>query len=110
MKNPYEIVQSRYITEKAKVLEGLKDRESNRSLRACRSPKYVFLVHPGANKIEIARAVEEIYGRDKVKVVAVNTVRIHPKRRSVRGRVGMKPGFKKAIVTLREGDQIGDKV
>ncbi len=106
MKNPYDIIKARYVTEKAKVLEQLQFSESNRSLRKCTSPKYVFIVDNSANKQEIGLAVEQIYAKQKVKVVAVNTVTTKPKRRRVRGREGFKPGFKKAIVTLKSGDTI----
>jgi large subunit ribosomal protein L23 len=112
MKNstPYDIIQSRYVTEKAKVLEGLRSKNSNPSLRKCESPKYVFLVDKRANKQEIAKAVEEIYAERKIKVVAVNTIQVKPKERTVRGRRGMTAGFKKAIVTLAVGNTIEDKV
>lgn len=64
----------------------------------------VFIVHPEANKIEIQRAVEEAF---KVKVEAVNVIRRQPQARRRMGRVtGKAPGFKKAYVTLAEGDKI----
>lgn len=106
-KNPYAIVKHRHVTEKATVLGSLKDAESNRSVRRCQSPKAVFIVDPSANKHEIAEAVEQIY--PGVKVQAVNTITTKPKKRRVRGRLGMKKGFKKAIVTLTPGDKIGDE-
>ena len=56
-KNPYEVVKHQHITEKAVMLEGLKDANSNPSLTRCQSPKYVFIVDPRANKNEIAAAV-----------------------------------------------------
>lgn len=109
-KTPYDIIKSRYVTEKARVLEGLKDNKNNACVRKCDSPKYVFLVDKRANKREIATAVEEIYAERNIKVVAVNTITMKPKRRTVRGRSGMKPGLKKAIVTLESGDIIEEKV
>ncbi len=109
-KSPYDIVKSRYLTEKARVLEELKNNSSNPSVAKCVSPKYVFLVDKKANKQEIAEAVEEIYASKSIKVVAVNTVTIKPKPRRVRGRFGVKSGFKKAIVTLQPGDLIETKV
>lgn len=69
----------------------------------------MFLVDPKANKIEIAQAIEEIYSEKKIKVVAVNTIRVKPKQRRVRGNVGYTSGFKKAIVTLEEGDSLDDQ-
>lgn len=108
-KSPYDVVKSRYITEKARVLEQLQFNTSNRSVQKCSSPKYVFLVDKRANKQEIAKAVEEIYADKKIKVVAVNTVQMKPKVRRVRGREGLQAGFKKAIVTLQAGDSIEEK-
>lgn len=69
--------------------------------------KYGFFVDTRANKIEIAKAVSK---RFEVTVVAVNTVKYKGKRKSMftkRGKLeGKKPAFKKAIVTLKEGDTI----
>lgn len=66
--------------------------------------KYVFKVHPKANKFQIKSAVESYYG---VGVTKVNIIKIHPKKR-IHGRtVGWKQGFKKAVVTLQQGDTIG---
>jgi large subunit ribosomal protein L23 len=109
MNNPYEIIKSRRLTEKSRVLENLQNANSNPSLAKCKSPKVVFNVHPDANKTEIASAVEKIYADKKVKVVAVNTVTVKPKARRVRGFSGMKPAFKKAIVTFRDGDVIDEQ-
>ena len=109
-RNPYNVIKSRYVTEKARVLEGLHSNSSNPCVKKCTTPKYVFLVDKYATKQEIARAVEEIYSEKNIKVVGVNTINIHPKARTVRGRRGMKPGFRKAIVTLQAGDVIEDKV
>lgn len=108
-KHAYSIIKSRYMTEKSAMLQNLKDASSNKSVRKCTSPKYVFLVDVKANKIEIARAVEEIYSEKKVKVIAVNTIRVKPKQRRVRGNVGYTNAFKKAIVTLEEGDNLDDQ-
>lgn len=110
MKNPYEIIKSRRVTEKSRVLENLVNAKSNISLARCQSPKAVFDVHPGANKTEIADAVEEIYKDKKVKVVKVNTVTVGPKKRRVRGFAGVASGYKKAVVTFRAGDTIETQV
>jgi large subunit ribosomal protein L23 len=109
MKSPYEIIKSRYVTEKSRVLEGLKDNSSNPCVKKCVDPKYVFLVDKNASKHEIARAVEEIYSDKKVRVTRVNTINTKPKERTVRGRRGMKSAFKKAIVTLEPGQLIEEK-
>lgn len=105
-KSPYDIIINKRVTEKTTVLQNLKTAESNISLKRCKSPKYVFVVDPTANKKEIAQAVEEIYRDKNIKVVAVNTINVKPKARRVRGRMGMKAGFKKAVVTLQEGDAL----
>lgn len=105
-RNPYEIIKHQHVTEKSAMLEGLKDAKSNRSLAKCESPKYVFIVDPSANKSEIAAAVEEIYSDRKVKVVNVNTINVKGKTRRVRGRLGIRKSFKKAIVTLENGDSL----
>ncbi|MCH9630506.1 MAG: 50S ribosomal protein L23 [Chlamydiia bacterium] len=109
-KSPYKVIKSRYITEKSGMLQGLKNSESNPCVKKCNKPKYVFLVDNLANKVEIAKAIEQIYQEKKVKVKSVNTVRIKPKKKRVRGRVGFKSGFKKAIVTLEPGDELDDQV
>lgn len=65
--------------------------------------KYAFEVAINVNKIEIRQAVEQIFG---VTVLKVNTMRVHGKVKR-RGRSeGRRPDWKKAIVTLKEGDTI----
>ncbi len=107
-RNPYCIIKSRYVTEKATVLGQLQSSASNACTAKCTTPKAVFLVDKRANKQEIARAIEEIYSGRNVKVTAVNTINVKQKKRRVRGRLGMKAGFKKAIVSFEAGDQIDD--
>jgi len=109
-KSPYEIIKSRYITEKANVLSGLKDSESSKSLKKFDKPKYVFLVNPKANKKEIQWAIEKIYEKKKIKVLSVNTINVHPKVKRVRGRLGKTNHLKKAIVTLDAADSLDDQV
>lgn len=109
-KNPFDVVISRHITEKASVLGQLQFNNSNPCVKKCDAPKYVFVVNKRANKQEIAQAIEEIYSDRGVKVVSVNTISVKPKARRLRGRPGVKPGFKKAIVTLKSGNSIEDKV
>lgn len=71
--------------------------------QAAQLNKYVFKVATKASKEDIRKAVETIY---KVTVISVNTINIHRKRR-IRGKyVGWKAGYKKALVTLKEGDRI----
>lgn len=105
-KSPYDVIKSRYITEKAQVLGNLHQNQSNACVKKCTTPKYVFLVDKKANKAEIAQAIETIYAESKVKVLAVNTINGKRKEKRVRGRVGFTPAYKKAIVTLEAGDLI----
>jgi len=69
--------------------------------------RYGFLVERSANKIQIKKAVEELYG---VNVVAVNTLVVAPKVKSRYTKSGVISGksrlCKKAIVTLQEGESI----
>ena len=65
--------------------------------------KYLFRVAPDANKIQIKQAVEGVYN---VKVVSVNTLKVHGKWKRLRYKSGMTSDWKKAIVTLKEGDKI----
>lgn len=109
-RTPYDIVKSRYVTEKSRVLEMLKDSESNRSLKRCDKPKYAFLVADKATKPEIASAVEQIYAAKGIRVKSVNTINTKPKAKRVRGRKGKKPGFKKAIVTLAPGNLLEETI
>lgn len=66
--------------------------------------QYLFNVATGANKIEIKQAVEEMF---KVKVDKVNTMnRLGKLKRDRRGKYGRRASFKRAVVTLKEGDKI----
>lgn len=109
MKNPYEIVKCRRVTEKSRVLENLQHSNSNRCVSRCKTPKIVFEVDHGANKAEIKHAIEQIYAEKKIKVVSVNTISVPSKWRRVRGFVGKTARLKKAVVTLRPGDAIDEK-
>lgn len=107
MKDPYAIIKSRHITEKATILESLHTAEGNKSLKRCEAPKYLFVVDIKANKREIATAVETIYKEQKVRVTKVNTIVMKPKaKRRGKGRPGSTAAFKKAIVTMESGDSI----
>jgi large subunit ribosomal protein L23 len=87
--HPNEVLLAPVVSEKSYSLIG--DR------------KYSFRVHPDAHKTQIRQAVEELFG---VKVQHVNVVqmRAKPKRRGMFR--GQRPGWKKAIVQLREGEAI----
>ena len=89
-----EVLVSPVITEKV-----------NRQME--RSGRYTFVVGKQANKLEIKKAVEEFYG---VKVAEVNTLVVPSKNKSRFTKAGLlsgrKPSYKKAIVTLAEGETI----
>lgn len=65
--------------------------------------KYVFEVAPKANKYEIKAAIESLFN---VKVTKVNTMNPPRQKRRVGRFIGFKPHYKKAIVTLAEGDSL----
>ena len=65
--------------------------------------KYVFEVAKAANKIEIAKAVAEIFN---VKVVSVNTVNVAGKVKRIGRKTGRRPDYKKVIVKLAPGETI----
>ncbi len=65
--------------------------------------KYTFDVETSANKVQIKKAVEEIFG---VKVEKVTTMNIPPKKRRVGKHEGYRPARKKAIVKVAEGQKI----
>jgi large subunit ribosomal protein L23 len=89
VKTPGQVIQRPLVSEK--------------SYGAMATGKYVFRVRRDANKQDIAQAVTEAF---KVDVVSVNTMHMHGKERR-RGRVrGFQPDWKKAIVTLKEGQKI----
>ena len=85
----YDVVKVMVRSEKGSALE--KER------------KYLFRVATAATKVDVKRAVEEIY---KVKVDSVNTLNVPGKLKRVRARVGYTTGWKKAIVSLKEGQKI----
>lgn len=65
--------------------------------------KYTFEVLPDANKIDIRHAIEEVF---KVKVADVHTINIHSKPKRLGRYLGRTRSWKKAIVTLRQGERI----
>jgi len=85
----YDVILSPVITEKATKLT-----EAN---------QVVFRVALDATKPKIAKAVEDLF---KVKVKAVNTVRVKGKKKLFRGQKFKRSDIKKAVVTLQEGYQI----
>jgi large subunit ribosomal protein L23 len=89
MKSNYDIIKALIRTEKSTIAEPL--------------GKYLFLADTTSNKTEIKQAVEQIY---KVKVKSVNTCISRGKMKRVRYQVGKTPDFKKAVVTLKQGQKI----
>ena len=65
--------------------------------------KYTFEVAPQATKLQIKEAVEKAFD---VRVVKVNTMNVHGKTKRLGARVFKTSGWKKAIVTLKQGDRI----
>ena len=85
----YEILRRPSITEK------------NTTMQA--QGKYVYEVAPGANKYHIRQAVETAF---KVGVIDVNVMNVAGATKRQGKRVSTTPGWKKAVVTLKEGDKI----
>jgi len=83
---------------------------SEKSIDESTRGKYTFAVHHDANKIQIKAAIEELYKKEAVTVVAVNvsTTKAKEKRRGTRrGRiVGHTTAWRKAVVTLAPGQKI----
>jgi len=90
MSGPLEIIRAPLVSEKGTLL-------------AESANQVLFKVRPEANKIEVKKAVETLF---KVKVVKVRMARYLGKIRRVGRNMGRRPGWKKAYVTLREGDKI----
>lgn len=88
MKNIYSVLQGPCLTEKAALLQ-----EEDGTV--------VFKVHPKANKIEVKNAVELMFN---VKVKGVKTVSMRGKKKRVGKTVGFTNDWKKAYVTLSEGE------
>ena len=65
--------------------------------------KYSFEVHLSANKIQVRKAIEEIF---KVKVTGVHIMNIHPKPKRMGAFIGKSRSWKKAIVSLAPGERI----
>ena len=84
------------------ILEPVLSEKSN-ALRD--TGKYVFKVDPRANKIEICRAIQNLFG---VKPVKCNVIAMKPKPKRVRYKMGFTSSWKKAIVTLKKGETISE--
>ena len=89
MKKNYDIIVRPLITEKTTKLIELR--------------QYTFEVKQGSNKVEVKKAVEELFD---VKVVAVNMVTTQRKTRKVGKYEGLRPAVQKAVVTLAEGNKL----
>ncbi|HXG74997.1 MAG TPA: 50S ribosomal protein L23 [Gaiellaceae bacterium] len=76
---------------------------SEKSYSLITDRKYTFRVHEDAHKTQIRQAVEELFD---VKVAGVNIVKVQPKPKRRGFTRGRKPGWKKAIVQLKEGYEI----
>lgn len=91
MNEPFDHVRTILLTEKATLLSE-------------KHNQYVFRVSPRANKLDIKRAVEGLF---KKTVIRVNTANYAGKKKRERtAAFGRRPHWKKAIVTLKEGDKI----
>ncbi len=90
---PRSIVRRALLTEK-----GAKTREQGKT-----GHRYLFEVHPGANKIEIARAIKAVFGVDAVEV---RTMIYAGKLKRLGRFAGHRSQWKKAIVTLKPGQTI----
>lgn len=91
MNEPFDIIQTASLTEKSSLLSEKQN-------------KYVFRVRPHANKIQIKQAIEKLFHK---KVLDVNTCNYAgKKKRERRADFGRKAHWKKAIVTLKEGEKI----
>lgn len=89
MKDKFSIIEGRILTEKS-----MKEREAG---------KYYFNVNPNATKSEIKRFVEEFF---KTKVAKVNTLNLPRKAKTFKNTKGFRKLRTKAIVTLKEGEQM----
>ena len=88
MRSPYQIIRQPLITEKSTIR-----REENGT--------YCFKVHPGANKVEIAWAVEKLFGgKGTLKVAQVRTSIVRGKMKRMGRFLGKRPNWKKAWVKL----------
>lgn len=87
---PQSIIIRPVVTERATIMRD-------------KSNKYMFEIATQANKQEVKAAVEELF---KVKVESVNIMNVLGKFRRIRGKLGKKSDWKKALVTLKKGNKI----
>lgn len=76
---------------------------TDKATRLLENNQYSFVVDRYSDKIEIKEAIENLFD---VKVIKINTCRLPRKKKRVGRYIGWKPQYKKAIVTLLEGDVI----
>ena len=76
---------------------------TDKATRLLENNQYSFIVDPSSDKITIKAAIEYLF---KVTVIKVNTSHLPRKKKRVGKYIGWKPQYKKAIVTLSEGDGI----
>ena len=76
---------------------------TDKATRLLENNQYSFIVDRDSNKIKIKAAIEYLF---KVKVIKVNTCHLPRKKKRVGKYIGWKPQYKKAIVSLAEGDVI----
>ena len=76
---------------------------SEKSYSLISDRKYTFKVHKDAHKTQVRQAVEELF---EVHVENVNILKVQPKPKRRGASVGIRPGWKKAIVQVREGESI----
>ena len=76
---------------------------SEKSYSQIADRKYTFKVHKDAHKTQVRQAVEQLFD---VRVATVNIVKVQPKPKRRGVTKGIRPGWKKAIVQLREGNTI----
>lgn len=85
----WRVLKTPHVTEKAAALS-----EKN---------QYVFKIWPRANKTEIGKAIEDIYGVD---VLSVRIIKVPRKQRRLGKVQGWRKGYKKAIIKIKEGQKI----
>ena len=76
---------------------------TDKATRILENNQYSFAVNPNSNKINIKIAIEYLFG---VKIIKINTAHFPRKKKRIGKNIGWKSQYKKAIVTLTEGDVI----
>ena len=93
MINPSKVLKESIVTEKATSL-------------SAHSNQYSFEVYPDSDKKQVAAAVEQLFKVNVVRVNILNKKSVMKRSRFNRNQMGTKRGYKKAIVTLKQGDAI----